>query len=332
MRYLITGGAGYIGSRLVDLLSRREDTEQIVICDLAPPAAYRPKTQFERVDVRDREAVRRALQSSGADALIHLAFILNPSHDEQLMYDVDVNGAHNVLEAAAEAGTSQVLVASSSTAYGAFPDNPVPLTEDDPVRGVPGFPYARHKTESDRLCQLWAAAHPDRVMTIVRPCIVFGPSVDNYIVRLWTKVPFTADAGQLDTPIQFVHEDDVVEAMSALLLGRHAGAFNVAGDGLMTLRECSEIIGSPIKKMPLRAYRGLARAMWAARLSEAPPGQIEFALHPWVVSNEKLKRTTGWSPRYSSRETFEITMRTHGKLPPAGSPAGEPAAATAVSA
>jgi UDP-glucose 4-epimerase len=326
MRYLITGGAGYIGSRLVDLLSRREDTEQIVICDLAPPAAYRPKTQFERVDVRDREAVRSALQRSGADALIHLAFILNPSHDEQFMYDVDVNGAHNVLEAAAAAGTQQVLVASSSTAYGAFPDNPVPLTEDDPVRGVPGFPYARHKTESDRLCQLWAAAHPDRVMTIVRPCIVFGPSVDNYIVRLWTKVPFSPDTGHLDSPIQFVHEDDVVEAMSALLLGRHAGVFNVAGDGLMTLRECAEIVDLPIRKMPLRAYRALARTMWAARLSEAPPGQIEFALYPWVVSNEKLKQTTGWSPRHTSRETFEITMRTHGKLAPAGVPAGERAA------
>jgi UDP-glucose 4-epimerase len=323
VRYLITGGAGYIGSRLVDLLSRREETERIVICDLAPPAAYRPKTEFERVDVRDREAVRRALQSSGADALIHLAFILNPSHDEQLMYDVDVNGAHNVLEAAAAAGTQHVLVASSSTAYGAFPDNPVPLTEEDPVRGVSGFPYARHKTESDRLCQLWAAAHPDRVMTIVRPCIVFGPSVDNYIVRLWTKVPFTADAGHLDTPIQFVHEDDVVEAMSALLLGRHAGAFNVAGDGLMTLRDCAEIVNSPIRRMPLRAYRGLARAMWAARLSEAPPGQIDFALHPWVVSNEKLKDATGWSPRYTSRETFEVTMRAHGKLAPAGEPAGD---------
>jgi UDP-glucose 4-epimerase len=326
MRYLITGGAGYIGSRLVDLLSQRDDTEQIVICDLAPPVAYRPKTQFERVDVRDRDTVRAALERSRADVLIHLAFILNPAHDEQFMYDVDVNGAHNVLEAASAAGTQQVLVASSSTAYGAFPDNPVPLTEDDPVRGVPGFPYARHKTESDRLCQLWAAAHPDRVMTIVRPCIVFGPSVDNYIVRLWTKVPFSPDTGHLDSPIQFVHEDDVVEAMSALLLGRHAGAFNVAGDGLMTLRECAEIVELPIRKMPLRAYRALARAMWAARLSEAPPGQIEFALHPWVVSSEKLKQTTGWSPRHTSRETFEITMRTHGKLPPAGVPAGERAA------
>jgi UDP-glucose 4-epimerase len=328
MRYVITGGSGYIGSRLVDLLSRREETERIVICDLAPPAAYRPKTEFERVDVRDRDSVRTVLARSEADALIHLAFILNPSHDEHLMYDVDVNGTHNVLEAAAAAGTRQVLVTSSSTAYGAFPDNPMPLTEDDPVRGVASFAYARDKTESDRLCQLWAARHLDRLMTIVRPCIVFGPNVDNYLVRLWTKAPFSPDAGHLDNPIQFVHEDDVVEAITALLLGRHAGPFNVAGDGLMTLRECAEVVGTPIRRIPLRAYRGLARAMWRARLSEAPPGQIEFALYPWIVSNDKLKRTTGWSPKHTSRETFEITMRAHGKLPPGGDPTGDRPAAT----
>ena len=259
---------------------------------------------------------------------MHLAFILNPSHDEALMYDVDVNGTHNVLEAAAAAGTEQVLVSSSATAYGAFPDNPVPLFEEDPVRGVPTFSYARDKTESDRICQLWAAKHPDRTTTIVRPCIVFGPNVDNYVVRLWTRQPFAVDAGTLDSSIQFVHEDDLVEAVTALLVGRHAGAFNVAGDGLMTLRQCAELIGSPIRRLPLAAYRALARAMWTARLSESPPGQIEFALYPWIVSNEKLKRETGWRPRHTSRETFEITMRAHGKLPPEGAPAGERADAT----
>jgi UDP-glucose 4-epimerase len=333
MRYVITGGAGYIGSRLVDLLSRREDTERIVICDLVPPREYRPRTQFERVDVRDRDTVRTVLDRARPDALVHLAFILNPSHDEHLMYDVDVNGTHNVLEAAGQAGTRQVLVTSSTVAYGAFPDNPVPLTEDHPVRGVSSFSYARDKTESDRICQLWAAKYHDRVMTIVRPCIVFGPNVDNYLLRLWTNTPFTADVGNLDNPIQFVHEDDVIDALTGLLLGRHAGAFNLAPDGLMTLRECAELIGTPIRRMPVRAYRGIARAAWRLRASEAPPGQIEFGLHPWIVSNDKLKRTLDWKPRHTSRETFEITMRAHGKLPPAEPPAvqvGEPQEAAVV--
>src|SRR5687767_15671475 len=99
MRYLITGGSGYIGTRLVELLARREDTEKIVIADVVPPkGGYRPKTEFERVDVRDRGAVHSALQRANPDVLVHLAFILNPVHDEGLMYDVDVNGTHNVLD------------------------------------------------------------------------------------------------------------------------------------------------------------------------------------------------------------------------------------------
>ena len=182
------------------------------------------------------------------------------------MYDVDVNGTHNVLEAAGEAGTEQVLVTSSAVAYGAFPDNPVPITEDDPVRGVSSFSYARDKTESDRICQLWAAKYPERLMTIVRPCIVFGPNVDNYLVRLWTKQPVAVDVGgSLDNRIQFVHEDDVVEAISGLLVGRHAGAFNLAPDGVMTMRECAELIGTPVRRLPLR---GLPRA---------GPGDVERA-------------------------------------------------------
>jgi UDP-glucose 4-epimerase len=327
MRYLITGGSGYIGTRLVDRLSRREDTEHIVICDVAPPRTFIPKTEFQKVDVRDRQGVRAAMEAARPDVVVHLAFILNPVHDEGFMYDVDVNGTHNVLEAAGKAGVGQVLCTTSAVAYGAFADNPVPLTEDDPVRGVARFSYARDKTESDRICQLWAAQHPDRLMTIVRPCIVFGPNVDNYLVRLWTKAPFTADVGTLEDHVQFVHEDDVVEAITGLLLGRHGGAYNLAGDGLMTWRECGELIGLPVRKLPVWLYRTLARIMWRLRLSEAPPGQIDFALYPWIVSNEKVKRTLGWTPAHSSRETFEITMRKQGKMPPAELAEAPPAGA-----
>ena len=76
------------------------------------------------------------------------------------------------------------------------------------------------------------------------------------------------------------------------------------------------MIGLPRRRVPLALMRRLAAAMWKLRASETPPGSLHFAIHPWLVSNEKLKRETGWQPRYSSRETFEITMRAHGRLGP----------------
>src|SRR3954451_13635475 len=283
MRYVVTGGAGYIGTRLVEELVGRDETERVVIADVRPPRSFRPKSEYRRLDVRDAEGVRRLLESERPDALVHLAFILNPMHDENAMYEIDVGGTHNVLEAASAAGTQQVLVTSSAAAYGAFPDNPVPIEEEWPVRGVPDFEYARDKAESDRLCQLWALRHPDRTMTIVRPCIVFGPNVDNFIVRLWSKAPFFTDMGNLDQVTQFVHEDDLVEALVTLLVGRHAGAFNVAADGTVTYRETAELIGLKTRKMPVGLARRLTALTWKLRMGEVPVGQVRFAVYPWVV-------------------------------------------------
>jgi UDP-glucose 4-epimerase len=253
------------------------------------------------------------------DALVHLAFVLNPIRDEQTMYDIDVNGTANVLDAAAAAGVPHLLVASSTTAYGAWPDNPVPIPEEHPVRGLPGYEYARDKTEIDRLCQLWAAQHPDSTMTIVRPTIVFGPNVDNYIVRFWQNNPFVVLPDGYDADWQYVHEDDVVDAMSRLLSERRGGIFNLTGDGTIKMSEAARIAGKKTRKMPLKLYRRLAAASWKLRVRnvEAPPGQIEFVLHPWIASNEKLKAELGWTPRYTSRETFEITMRAKGLASPA---------------
>jgi UDP-glucose 4-epimerase len=320
MRYVVTGGSGYIGSRLIERLVEREDTERVLICDVRPPPSERPKAEYRRLDVTDRAAVRAVLEAERPDTLVHLAFVLNPMRDEDRMYQIDVGGTQNVLEAAAAAGIGQVLVTSSATAYGAFPDNPVPLDEEHPVRGVPDFEYARDKAESDRLCQLWALQHPDRTMTIVRPCIVFGPNVDNYISRAWTKQPFQADVGRQSPPAQFVHEDDLVDALVLLLEGRHGGAFNVAGDGTMTFEECSRLIGQTVRRVPLAVFWRFVGLMWRLRLAESPPGNLHFVLHPWVVSTQRLKDTTGWRPKHSSRETFEITMRSKGLL--GGAPEG----------
>jgi UDP-glucose 4-epimerase len=326
VRYLITGGSGYIGSRLIEILGEREATEGIVNVDVRPPAGPRPKEEFVRGDVRDRAAMERLLERAQADALVHLAFVLNPIRDEARMYDIDVNGTDAVLRAAAGAGTEQVLVASSATAYGAFPDNPKPIAEDWPVRGQPDFSYARHKAEADRVCQLWAATHPDRVMTIVRPCIVFGPNVDNYISRTWQNSAFLPIIDGVDEEYQLVHEDDVVAAMIGLIDAKAAGAFNVAGDGTLTWGQSAEMIGRKTRVMSMRAVRRIYGTAWSLRVPrvEAPPGNLNFIRYPWVVSNEKLKATIGWQPSADTREVFVETMYAKGLVatpPPRREPA-----------
>jgi UDP-glucose 4-epimerase len=315
MKYLITGGSGYIGSRLVELLVNREESERIVIADLRAPSVPWPKTTYVEMDIRDR-AMGPLLEAEQPDALVHLAFVLNPMHDEQTMYDIDVNGTQNVLDAASRAGIKQILVASSTTAYGAWPDNPVPLTEEDPVRGMPNYEYARDKTEIDRMCQLWAATHPDAVMTIVRPTIVFGPTVDNYIIRFWQHAPFIPLIDGADPDLQYVHEEDVVEALSRLLHSRSAGIFNLTGDGTVKLSETAALAGLKTREVRYELYRRIALTFWRLRIprAEAPPGQLDFLRFPWIASNEKIKAELDWTPRYTSRQTVEIALQAKGKL------------------
>jgi UDP-glucose 4-epimerase len=316
VRYLITGGSGYIGGRLIDELSERDQTELIVIVDINSPKRQWPKTQFVKGDVRDRNSTRGLLENHKVDALVHLAFIFNPIRDEAMMYDVDVNGTQAVLQAASEAGTEQALVTSSASAYGAFPDNPKPIAEDWPVRGAPDFSYARDKAEADRVCQLWAAQHPDRVMTIVRPAIVMGPNVDNYIVRGLINNPFLPVLDGVEEEFQLVHEDDVVSALIALLDGKKDGAFNLAGDGLLTWRRAAELMDKKVREVSLKNMKRLNGMMWKLHVprTEAPPGNLDFLRYPWVVSTEKLKSETDWTPRFDALETFKVTMRSKGEL------------------
>lgn len=315
MKYLITGGSGYIGSRLTELLAEREDTERVVILDVRPPAVPWPKCAYVQMDIRDRR-LQSLLEAEEPNAIVHLAFVLNPIHDEHRMYDIDVNGTQNVLDAASAAGVDHLLVASSTTAYGAWPDNPVPLGEDDPVRGMPHYEYARDKTEIDRMCQLWAARHPDRAMTIVRPCIVFGPNVENFIIHFWERAPFIPLIDGVDAELQYVHEDDVVEALSRLLLGHVGGIFNLTGDGTIRLSEGAALAGLKTRRISYEPYRRLVSVLWRLKVPriEAPPGQLDFVRFPWLASNERIKSALGWQPRHSSRETFEIALAAKGKL------------------
>jgi UDP-glucose 4-epimerase len=151
-------------------------------------------------------------------------------------------------------------------------------------------------------------------MSIVRPCIVFGPNVDNYISRTWENSAFFPILDGVDEEFQLVHEDDVVSAIIGLLDARAGGAFNVAGDGTMTWGESAELIGLKTRVMSMKATRRIYAAAWTlhAPRVESPPGKLSFIRYPWVVSNEKLKSEIGWQPTATTREVFVETMYAKG--------------------
>src|SRR5947208_15361072 len=109
VRYLITGGSGYIGGRLTDELSGREETEKIIDVDLRPPPRVWPKTEFVKADIRDRRRMHELLEGHEIDAVLHLAFVLNPIRDEDKRSDIDVNATQAVPQAGPAGGTKQVV-------------------------------------------------------------------------------------------------------------------------------------------------------------------------------------------------------------------------------
>src|SRR3954453_16872469 len=101
VRYLITGGSGYIGGRLTDELSGRDETEKIIDVDLRPPPRSWPKHEFVKADIRDRQKMHELMERNEIDVLLHFAFVLNPIRDEDRMYDIDVNATKAARRAAA---------------------------------------------------------------------------------------------------------------------------------------------------------------------------------------------------------------------------------------
>jgi len=310
----ITGAAGYIGQRLIVHLDKQDWCKKILGTDVKEPTVASEKLEFLKQDVRDPGLID-FWRGRNVDTLVHLAFIVDPIHDEAMMYDVNVNGTLNILQICDQLQVGHVIAASSGTAYGAWPDNPEPLKEDDPIRLFPpSFNYTHHKGLNERHFADFIERHPDVIFNIVRPCVVYGPTTDNYLSRYLKNLPRTVLIDGRDPNLQFVHEDDLAELFVLLIEKKVPGAFNAAGDGLMRASEVGAMIGKTPIKMPRWFMYGLIWLLWRLRIPtvEAPEGIVNYTMYPWVLDTTRAKELLGWRPRYTSRETARIMFETHG--------------------
>lgn len=295
----VTGASGDLASLFLERLAADEDVHRILGFDLQPPSFRHPKFLFDQVDARDPALEARF---AGVDQVVHLAFVMNPIRDELAMRDVNVNGSQNVFRCAGRAGVKHLTYTSSAVAYGAHPDNEVPLTEGSPLRANLDFNYAAHKLEVEYVVREIEDAFPDLKICVLRPTFVMGPHIDSAWTHL-IELPVAIGVSGYSPPHQFVHELDVARALCHSVTNSLDGPFNVAPDGWLSHEQTLELAGRRTIDLPEPIAFALAERLWALGMAEAPAGFLHYAMHPWVVSSEKLK-DTGFTFSRSNRETF----------------------------
>lgn len=307
--YAITGSSGYVGTRMTRHLLEQDPEARVIGLDIRPPRVQSERLEFHHMDVRDPR-LGQVLAGRGVRALLHFAFVLDPLYDEKEMTDIDLGGTRNVLDAVVAAEIPHLLATSSTTAYGALPDNPVPLTEEAPTRAERRFNYAHDKRLMDEMLRAFAAAHPEVKVCVVRPCIVLGPNVSNYIASTMLAQPVVTLLDGQDPALQFVHEDDLVRLIATCVERQAAGVYNAVGSGTITSSEAARLQGKRVIKVPLRVAQGAVWAVHRLRVLDfsLPPGILDFFRYSWLASGDKARRELGFEPQYSTRECFDIIL------------------------
>src|SRR5690606_34542115 len=196
----------------------------------------------------------------GVAAVAHLAASV-PASPTAATGDVDV--ARRVLDAAGDMGVGHVVALSSATVYGAWSNNPVPLTEDAPLRPNPGFTFAVERAEIERLTAEWRDAHPGSTATVLRPARVAAADHRDWLVRALRPAPAVPEDAD-EPPVQFLHLDDLARACDLARRRRLDGAYNVAPPGSIPGDLARSLAGAP-PRVPVPERLASRVAHWRFR-------------------------------------------------------------------
>src|SRR5690349_14543165 len=310
MKVVVTGASGNVGSAVLRALETDEAVESVTGIARRAPGVGSDKVSWRAADVTT--ATLEPL-FEGADAVIHLAWAIQPSRDEQLLRDVNVNGSRPVFEAAAAVGVKSIVYASSVGAYSPGPKDRE-VDESWPTGGVETSFYSRHKAEVESDLDAFEARNPDVRVVRLRPGLIFSHRAAVGIRRLFIgplfpgwlaaprRIPVIPDLDRL--VFQAVHSDDVGEAYRLALHSDAAGAFNIAADPILDPPELARLLHARLVAIPAGALRAGALATWKARLQPTPPGWLDMGLGVPIMSSARARSELGWSPQRTAADAL----------------------------
>ncbi|MCA9354900.1 MAG: NAD-dependent epimerase/dehydratase family protein [Candidatus Kaiserbacteria bacterium] len=260
--FLITGGAGFIGTNLSEYLVAEGHTVKVVD-DLSAgtdPARLPDAVDFHKTDIRNTAELTKLC--SGVDVIVHLAALprvqFSIEHPKET-HDVNVNGTLSVLEAARAAGVGRIVYAASSSAYG--DQETLPLSLDLPPQ--PKSPYALQKHVGEQLMRLWSEIYGLKTVSL-RFFNVYGPHFDpegayalvigKFLKQRQEGKPMTI-TGDGEQTRDFTHISDVIDAVmksATLDTVGNGEVFNVGAGKQTSINELAKMIGGEIEYVAAR--------------------------------------------------------------------------------
>ena len=321
-RVLVTGAAGYLGSRLVELLSQPRDEARRLDCIVAADVRDVPAdkrlggVEYATADVRSHD-LADLMGRYRVDTVVHLAAIVTPGpkSSREFEYSVDVLGTRNVLEACVSSGVRRIVVTSSGAAYGYHADNPAWLNEGHAVRGNEAFAYSHHKRLVEEMLAEYRRTHPGLEQVIFRVGTILGETTHNQITAMFEKPRLIAIRGSA-SPFVFIWDRDVAGAIEHAIFAGPAGIYNVAGDGALSIQEIAARLGKRCVTIPASVLRAALAILHPLRLSRYGPEQVDFLRYRPVLDNRRLKEVFGYVPRLTSAEVLELFRKARGLGPP----------------
>lgn len=310
MRVVVTGATGNVGLGLLRALSGDPEVESVLGIARRSPRLTLPRTTWLEVDVAGAD-----LSSSfaGADAVVHLAWLIQPSRREDITDAVNVEGTRRVLDGVAAADVPALVYASSVGAYAAGPKDHA-VDESWPTTGIPTSYYSRQKAATERLLDGFEQAHPDVRVVRMRPGLIFQRDAASEIRRLFAGrllprplvrpelIPIVPRLERLR--FQAVHANDVGAAYHEAVRRDVRGAFNLAAEPVLDSETLARLFGARTIPVPPRLLRTVVDVTWKARLQPTSPGWLDMALAVPIMDTTRAHRELGWRPAHAATDTL----------------------------
>jgi UDP-glucose 4-epimerase len=303
-KVLITGIAGGQGRLLTRRL--RESYEVCGVDRDAWDGAPRG-VSVHVVDLRKKK-FEDVIRTEMPTAIVHLGFVRHFRTSERERYDVNVRGTKQLLDHCVNHGVQSLVVVSSSYVYGAFPENPYYMDEDSPLAASRSYPEIRDLVEVDTLASAYLWRYPHLRTCVLRPVNVLGYYVHSMIGQ-YLREPRVPTVMGFDPMMQFIHEEDLSDAIALALERGLQGVVNVAGPGEVPLHTAIRECGGTALPVPELLIRPLFDRLFRWGMIPYPAGALDYLKYPVTVSGERFVEATNFRPLFGLEEIFHSLQR-----------------------